>query len=128
MTNNNRDDPAKEALTNAADLVKYTLALGTGALVFSVGLVSKEVTLTVLAKGTLTAAWTILAVSITAGIIALMVIPGKIASKQYHLADSRLTQPYQISQVAFVLGVIFLGLTLLITLWCSVSAPAAAPS
>jgi hypothetical protein len=112
------EEAKKDGLTAAAEYVKYTLALGTGALVFSAGLLSTNtITLTPSGKVCLLLSWALFGVSIALGVFALAIVPGKLAAKTYDLNDKLLTFPTILHQVAFVSGVICLGVTLVTTLY-----------
>jgi hypothetical protein len=58
MEGEGKEDVAgRTAVTAAAEFIKYTLALGTGALVFSAGLVTDNVQLSIFAKWLLVFSW-----------------------------------------------------------------------
>jgi len=106
------DPPGKTALMVSAEVVKYLTALGTGAIVFSVGLLSDKLFLPTPAKWFLFISWFVLAVSVLAGLIAGMRIPIQLSEENYNLEDKFLKYPGLIEQIAFFLGIVFLGIAL----------------
>jgi len=117
--------PSKEGLTSATEVLKYTLALGTGSLVFGGGLVSDKVALSPVAAGILVLSWLLLGVSVAAGALAYARIPIKLARSYYSLEDKYFTRPGKVHQIAFILGMIALGLALAIALVSKAMHPAA---
>jgi hypothetical protein len=112
MANGVPDDPGKAGLQSASELLKLTLTLSTGALVFGAGLIEKKLPFTGLLKGTIVAAWALLAIAAGAGIMAIAAIPMMQAKANYNLEDPFLTWPARVHQIAFVLGILCLGGTL----------------
>jgi len=104
--------PGHEALTTAAEFIKYFTALATGALVFSAGLVSDKITLTPIAQWLLTASWALIAASVLGGVLAYARIPIQLAAATYDLEDKWLTYPARGQQVAFILSMLCLAAAL----------------
>jgi len=105
-------DPKKEGLEKAGELLKLTLALSTGALVFGVGLVKEQSGLTAPAKWIILVAWTLLGLAAGSGILAISAIPMMMAKGNYDLEDKFLTWPARVHQVTFFVGIILLGVAL----------------
>lgn len=110
------DPPGKTGIESSSEFVKYTTAFGTGALVFSVGLVGDKVILTAWAKGFLIASWTLLLISIVAGVLAYSRIPVMLSNKNYNLRDPYFEYPGICHQIAFLFGIAFLAIALVIIL------------
>jgi Collagen triple helix repeat (20 copies) len=116
-TNGEPENPAKSALMAGAELIKYITALGTGAIVFSAGLITQKIVITTFAKWLLGAAWIILAFSVLAGLLAAARIPINLAEKNYDWEkDKLLKYPAAIQQLLFLLGIFTLGLALVLML------------
>jgi hypothetical protein len=109
--------PAKEGLAATMEVLKYTLALGTGALVFGGGLVGEKVALSPVAAQFLVASWLLLGLSVAAGALAYARIPVMLAETNYDLEDKFLIWPGRIHHVAFLLGMLALGLALAIAVF-----------
>jgi hypothetical protein len=116
MSSSPPDPPQKIALVAASEFLKYTVALGTGALVFSAGLVTGNVNLSMIAIRLLISAWISITISIVAGVLAYSRIPIQIAEENYDLEDKWFVIPGRIHQLAFVIGIICLGGTLILAL------------
>jgi hypothetical protein len=58
-----------------------------------------------------------LAISVILGVIAFSRIPVQIQEGEHDIHDAWLTIPAMIHEIAFMLGIIFLGLALLITMF-----------
>jgi hypothetical protein len=110
------DDPGKSGLLAGAEVIKYLTALGTGAIVFSSGLLSDKVFLPTGAKWFMFGAWCLLALSVLAGLIAGMRIPIQLAEENYNVEDVYLKYPGMIQQIAFFFGVLSLGIALTLIL------------
>ena len=108
--------PQKDAFLSAGDFLKYSLTLATGALVFSLELVKEDVSLTAAAKWLLVFAWVLLLVSVIGGVLTFARFPVQMADSNYNLADRLLVLPWRIHQVAFALGIVCLGITLVVAL------------
>jgi len=108
---------SKDGLKQIVDLLKFTLALATGSLVFSVGLLTENINLTCYAKHFLFFSWLALAISATAGVFAYMRIPMLIAKKDYNMRDKFMEIPGKIHHIAFVIGLLSLGIALAIALF-----------
>ena len=102
----------KEGLEKAGDLLKLTLALSTGALVFGVGLAKEQSGFSGVTKWAILIAWILLGVAAASGIIAISAIPMMIARSNYDLEDKFLTWPARVHQVTFIFGIILLGIAL----------------
>jgi hypothetical protein len=107
-----QESSAKDAIDRAADVLKLTLALATGALVFGADFIKEQVVLSSITRLMVMIAWGLLGASAAAGILALSAIPMMVAKQNYNLEDPYLTWPARVHQVAFVLGIILLGVTL----------------
>lgn len=108
---------SKDGLKQIVDLLKFTLALATGSLVFSVGLLTENINLTCYAKHFLFFSWLALAISVTAGVFAYMRIPMLIAKKDYNMRDKFMEIPGKIHHIAFVIGLLLLAMALTIALF-----------
>ena len=103
---------SKEGLTEVIGFLKFSLALATGSLVFSAGIVKETINLSIETKCLLVASWVILGGSVVSGVLAYMRIPILIAKKDYNLRDSYLETPGRIHQILFGLGTFLLGIAL----------------
>jgi hypothetical protein len=110
------DPPGKTGLLAGADVVKYLTALGTGAIVFSAGLLSEKIFLSTASKWFIFFSWCFLALSVLGGLLAGMRIPVQLTEQNYDLEDPYLKWPGLAQQVAFFIGIIFLGIGLTIIL------------
>lgn len=106
------DPPGKAGLLAGAEVVKYLTALGTGAIVFSAGLLSDKVFLPTAAKWFIFGAWCLLAISVLAGLVAGMRIPIQLAEENYDVEDKFLKYPGMIQQITFFFGILSLGIAL----------------
>jgi hypothetical protein len=109
--------PCKEGLKQLIDLLKFTLALVTGTLVFSVGLLKEAIALNTCAKVFLLFSWLSLTASAAAGVLAYMRIPVLIAKQDYNFRDNRMEKHARFHQIAFIIGLLLLGVTLIIALF-----------
>jgi hypothetical protein len=109
--------PCKEGLKQLIDLLKFTLALVTGSLVFSVGLLKEDIAFNTCAKYFLLFSWLALTFSAVAGVLAYMRIPMLIANQDYSMRDKFMEIPARIHQIAFIIGLLLLGVTLVIALF-----------
>jgi hypothetical protein len=116
MASNPPSDPGKEGLASAGELMKLTVALATGALVFGAGLVKEQLNLGIVAKFAIIFAWSCLGISAAAGIWAISAIPIMLAKSNYDLEYKDLTHPARIHQVSFMIGILALGMALAISL------------
>jgi uncharacterized membrane protein YiaA len=107
-------DAGQKALDSAADFIKVTTGLATGALVFSVGLTNAPSGLNTPARYLLATSWIALLVSLLFGVfVAQGRITTKMAERSYDIHGDRwLTIPTMAHQWAFFLGVALLGATL----------------
>jgi hypothetical protein len=106
------DHPGKTGLLAGAEVVKYLTALGTGAIVFSAGLLSDKLFLPTAAKWLMALSWLVLSLSIFAGVVAAMRIPIQLTEENYNLEDKWLKYPGLVQQFAFLLGIVLLGIAL----------------
>jgi hypothetical protein len=104
------------------------LALGTGALVFGGGLVGDKIAFSPLAAGVLVVSWLLLGVSVAAGALAYARIPVKLAKSNYGLHDKYFTWPIRVNQLAFLVGMVFLGIALAVALIAKALSPVAPPT
>jgi hypothetical protein len=105
-------NPGKDALEKATDLLKVTVALSTGALVFSAGLTKEHLDFALWQTLVLVAAWALLAVAAASGLMAVSAIPPMLAKKDYNLENKFLTWPARIHQITFAIGILLLGIAL----------------
>ena len=113
---NGASSAPKDGLKSAAEYLKYTLALATGSLVFSAGLVGKDVRVSTEAGWFLIAAWGLLVTAIVAGLIAFARVPVLLHDANYDLKDPFVVWPWRVHQVAFAFGIISLGIALVLVL------------
>jgi hypothetical protein len=109
-------DPRKEGLEKASDLLKLSVGFATGALVFSAGLIVEKLDLSGAAGYMLMGSWILLGISAAAGMLSLLAIPMMIAKSNYDLEDPYLEWPVRIHQVAFLFGIMLLGVALALAL------------
>jgi len=111
-------EETKEAksLASAVDALKATIAIATGTLVFSAGLLKENVQLTCAGNLLLATSWVCLGVSIVAGTLAHLRVPVMIAEDKPDIADKWFKPPGRIHHVAFVFGVVFLGAAMIVIL------------
>jgi hypothetical protein len=102
----------KEGLEKAGDLLKLTLTLSTGALVFGVGLTKEQPGFSGLTKWAILIGWILLGLAAASGIIAISAIPVMMAKSDYDLENKFLTWPARVHQVSFVFGIVSLGIAL----------------
>ena len=119
------DPPGKAGLLAGAEIVKYLMALATGAIVFSAGLLNDKVFLPSSAKWFILISWGALATSAAGGILASMRIPIQLSEQNYDVEDAYLKYPGMIQQVAFLLGILLLGVALSILLFQQSKSPSA---
>jgi hypothetical protein len=112
MTTALAPSPQKEALLAGTEFLKYTLALTTGALVFGAGLIGNKSIAGTFASTSLVASLILLGVAVAAGALSYSRIPVMLHHSNYDLEDKYLVWPGRVHQVAFLLGMIALGLTL----------------
>lgn len=111
------DPPGKAGLLAGAEVIKYLLALATGAIVFSAGLLTDKVALSPLAKWFILISWCVLALSVVGGILANMRVPIMLTEQNYNVEDKFLKYPGLVQQLAFVFGIVLLGFALSIILY-----------
>ena len=111
-------DETKEAksLTAAVDAHKATLALATGTLVFSAGLLKEQIHFGYVSKWLLGISWSLLGVSVVAGLLVHLRVPIMIAEDKPNIYDKWFEIPGQIHHIAFVFGVILLGVAMIVIL------------
>jgi hypothetical protein len=104
-------EETKEAksLASAAEVLKATLVVATGTLVFSAGLLKENIHLSCLGKWLLGISWFCLGISIVTGSVAHLRVPVMIAEDKPDIHDKWFKSPGQIHHIAFIFGVIFLG-------------------
>lgn len=105
-----------KALTAAVDVLKVTLTLATGTLVFSAGLLKENVTVSTASKYLLEFSWFALGVSVAAGALAYSRVPVMIGDGQPNIEDQRFKTPGMIHHIAFFLGVTALGVAMIVIL------------
>jgi hypothetical protein len=112
-----REHPGKAGLLAGSEVVKYLMALATGSIVFSAGLLNEKTSLSPSAKWFIFTSWVALALSILGGILASMRIPVQLTEQNYNFEDKFLKYPGLVQQLAFLLGILLLGIALTITLY-----------
>lgn len=115
--------PEKEGLLATTEFLKFTIALGAGALVFGGGLVGDKLTLPTKAGWLLIASWALLGLSVAAGVLAYARIPIMLAESNYDLEDRFFTWPGRAHQLLFGAGMICLGFALALALFARIGAP-----
>lgn len=115
--------PEKEGLLATTEFLKFTIALGAGALVFGGGLVGDKLTLPPKAGWLLIASWALLGLSVAAGVLAYARIPIMLAESNYDLEDKFFTWPGRAHQLLFGVGMICLGFALGLALFARIGAP-----
>jgi U5 snRNP spliceosome subunit len=116
--------PDKEALLATTDFLKFTIALGAGALVFGAGLVGDKIPLPRPAQWLVIISWVLLGLSVGTGVLAYGRIPIKLADSDYDLKDSLFQWMGRFHQGFFVFGMMLLGLALAIGLFAKAGAAA----
>jgi len=89
------------------------LALSTGTLVFSAGLLLEKIEPSSIDKLLISASWVVLTVSILTGVISFSRIPMLIAAQKYDVNDKYMVIPGMIHQLTLLLGVLLLGVALI---------------
>jgi len=107
---------ALKALESAAEVIKFTVALATGTLVFSTQLVTGDTPLQGVAKVFLFLSWIALVISITSGTLAYSRIPVQIHEQNSDIHNMWFVIPGLVHQFSFILGIVNLGVSLLIVL------------
>lgn len=107
---------SETGLKQIIDLLKFSVVIATGALVFSVGLLKENIKLNSYAKIFLLLSWLALAISVAAGVLAYMRIPTLIAKKDFNMRDRLMEIPGRIHHIAFGTGILLLGIALVIAL------------
>ena len=105
-----------EGFKQILDLLKFTILLATGSLVFSTGLLTKDINIVFCAKFCLFLSWLSLAASVATGVLAYMRIPMLTAKKDFNIHDKLMEIPGRIHHITFVVGILFLGVALVIIL------------
>jgi|RhiMethySRZTD1v2_1073278.scaffolds.fasta_scaffold204888_3 hypothetical protein len=109
--------PQKEALLATLEFLKYTIALGGGALVFGAGLVGDKLTLPTPAAWLVLISWVLLGLSVAAGVLDYGHIIVMVDESKYNWRRDRLFMWLgQLHQVFFVVGMFLLGVALAIAL------------
>jgi len=106
----------EKSLTAAIDAHKATLALATGTLVFSAGLLKEKLNFSCPAKWLLGISWCLLGVSIVAGLLVHLRVPVMIAEGKPNIYDKWFEIPGRIHHTAFVFGVVLLGVAMIVIL------------
>jgi len=109
-------------LLATTEFLKFTIALGAGALVFGGGLVGDKLTLPLRGGWLLIGSWALLGLSVATGVLAYARIPIMLAESNYDLEDKFFTWPGRAHQLLFGLGMIFLGLALALALFGRIGA------
>jgi hypothetical protein len=107
---------SEDGLKQIVDLLKFTIALATGSLVFSAALLTEDIKLNCWAKCCLFLSWLALATSAAAGALAYMRIPMLIAKRDFNMRDKFMEIPGRIHHISFVIGILSLGVALVIAL------------
>jgi len=106
----------RDALLAAQEFVKYLVALSTGSLVLTAGLLTKDVDIGSSGKILLLGGWLGLGISIVGGILAYSRTVTMLANSDYGLTDRFLEWPGRVQQVAFLVGVLLVGGSLAVVL------------
>jgi len=96
------------------DVLKLTLTLATGTLVFSAGLLKEQVDVGTASKSLLISSWCSLGLSILAGALAYLRVPVMINRNRSDIKDEWFEIPGRVHHVAFLLGVTALGTAMII--------------
>ena len=107
---------SEEGLKQTVDLLKFTILLATGSLVFSTGLLTEDIKLVCWAKFCLFLSWLALATSAATGALAYMRIPMLIAKQNFNMRDKFMEIPGRIHNISFVVGILSLGVALVVVL------------
>jgi hypothetical protein len=110
-----------KSLAAAVDVLKATLAIATGTLVFSAGLLKENIQFTYGAKWLLGTSWCCLGISIIAGSLAQLRVPIMIDEKNPDIRDKWFKTPGQIHHVSFLFGVVCLGAAMTLILSAKVA-------
>jgi len=105
-----------KAVSSATDVMKVTMALATGTLVFSAELLKEDVSIGLTAKVFLVASWCFLCTSIIAGALSYMRVPVMISEDNLDIHDKLFSSPGRIHHLSFLVGVIVLGITMILIL------------
>jgi hypothetical protein len=105
-----------EAVDAAVDAIKLTMALATGTLVFSAELLKEDVEIGSISKVLLVVSWCLLGISILAGALAYLSVPVMIHEGKPNIGNKFLCIPGLIHHVAFLAGVLVLGLAMVLIL------------
>jgi hypothetical protein len=106
----------EKALATATEVIKLTMTLATGSLVFSAGILKEALSISDGGKMCLVVAWVSLGTSVICGALAYSRVPIMIAKGKQDLEDIYFIIPGRLHQIAFLIGVIALGLAMLSTL------------
>lgn len=101
-----------KAITIALDVIKLTLALATGSLVFSAGLLTEKLTFSCALRFWLIGSWILLGVSVIGGVLGMMRIPMIVHDGNPDVNDKLLTYCMRIHHLSFIAGIILLGIAL----------------
>jgi len=107
---------SENGLKQIVDLLKFTIALATGSLVFSTGLLTEDINLSCWAKLFLFLSWIALTTSAAAGVLAYMRIPMLIAKRDFNMRDKFMEIPGRIHHISFIVGIVSLGVAVVIVL------------
>jgi hypothetical protein len=104
--------PKKEALQSAAEFLKLTVTLATGALVFGAGLVKDALSLGIISRWLIVVSGLLLGLASAAGILALAAIPMMLERVDYEVRDKYFERPIRVHQLTLAAGVMLLGIAL----------------
>ena len=113
----NKQEGSEESLKQIVDLLKFTIALASGSLVFSLGLLlAEKIDFTCWVKFFLFSSWLSLALSAAAGVLSYMRIPVLIANQDFNMRDKFMEIPGKIHHISFIIGILSLGIAVLIVI------------
>src|ERR1019366_6236116 len=93
----------KEALQLSADIIKFTVAIASGALAISTSLVTKDSLSSSSTWVLLILTWLMLAISVGAGVLALFRIPMQLAFENYNIRDRYFEWPGRVHVACLIL-------------------------
>ena len=114
------DTSGADALKAAGDILRVSTGLATGALVFSVGLLSSVAAQASWVCLTLAVTWVALFFSVVTGVISQAAVPVLISEKRFDIEAPTFTWPGRIHQLLFTLAVFGLSVVLIGTLYADV--------
>ena len=112
------DDQQKFAFQRALDVVKQFITLATGILVLSVGVVFDFADRTLpVSRGMIIASWLLFLLSVTSGIVSMMVMTNAAGRESASIDDLNIRRPVVVQILSFYVGLVIvaiLGIMLLV--------------